>query len=338
MLLDPVQSRAQFSHALRHRYAILAVNADSPAAVTDVLEAAREAGAPAIIETSLWQLEGRAYGVGDAVLGLARYLADLAVLANGARYAGVPVIFHTDHIKGPKTEDVLAAALRGVPVNLSVGGGLVRASTVSIDASSLTDDENVALVCRLADMAAAAGAPATIEMEADVDAGHTPPERTRRLVGAVEARHPGVVWLWAPGLGTRHGLGDGYPEFRVDRIGANLELVRELTGRAVGLALHGSSGLDADSLAAAARAGVVKVNWSSESLLLRSSAARAYYAERAKQLDPRDPQWKATAMDNGVQSYVGARYVPRVAERMRLLGGAGQGPAFLGTLGGGGAA
>jgi fructose/tagatose bisphosphate aldolase len=332
MLLDPIQSRAQFGHALRNHYAILAVNADSHAAVTDVLEAAREVRAPAIIETSLWQLEGRAYGAGDPFLGLARYLADLAVLANGARYGDVPVIYHTDHIKGPKTESVLAAALRGVEVGLSVGGGLVRASTISLDASSLTDDENVALVCRLAEIAAAAGAPATIEMEADVDEGHTPAERTRRLIGPVEASHPGVVWLWAPGLGTRHGLGDGYPEFRVDRIGANVELVRELTGRSVGLALHGSSGLDAASLAAAARAGVVKVNWSSESLLLRSSAARAYYGEKAAQFDPKDPMWKATVMDNGVQSFVAERYVPRVAERMRLLGGAGQGPAFLETL------
>ncbi|HMD61345.1 MAG TPA: class II fructose-bisphosphate aldolase [Opitutaceae bacterium] len=332
MLLDPIQSRAQFGHALRHHYAILAVNADSHAAVTDVLEAAREARAPVIIEASLWQLEGRAYGAGDAVLGLARYLADLAVLANGARHAGTPVMFHTDHIKGPKTEAILAAALRGVGVGLSVGAGLLRASTISIDASSLTDEENVSLVCRLAEIAAASGAPATIEMEANVDEGHTAPERTRRLVGPVEAGHPGVVWLWAPGLGTRHGLGEGYPEFRVDRVRANVDLVRELTGRDVGLALHGSSGLEAASLAAAARAGVVKVNWSSESLLLRSSAARAYYGERAPQLDPGHPQWKAAAMDNGVQGFVAARYVPKVVERMKLLGGADQGPAFLESL------
>jgi len=332
MLLDPLQSRAQFGHALRHHYAILAVNADSHAAVTDVLEAAREAQAPVIIETSLWQLEGRAYGAGDAVLGLARYLAELAVLANGTRYRGVPVIYHTDHIRGPKTVAILTAALQGVEVRLSVGTGLVRASTVSLDASSLTDDENVALVCRLAEIAAAAGAPATIEMEANVDEGPTPPERTRRLIAPVEARHPGVVWLWAPGLGTRHGLGDGYPDFRVDRIGENVNLVRELTGRAVGLALHGSSGLDAASLSAAARAGVVKVNWSSESLLLRSGAARAYYEERAPQFDPKHPRWKETVMDNGVQSFIAARYVPRVAERMKLLGSGGQGPAFLGTL------
>jgi fructose-bisphosphate aldolase class II len=330
MLLDPLQSRALFTDALRGRYAILAVNADSHSAVTDCLEAALRAQAPVIIETSLWQLEGHAYGAGDAHLGLARYLAELAVLAGSDRYREVPVVFHTDHIKGPKTVGILTAALLGVPVRLSEGGGLLRASTVSLDASGLTDEQNVGLLCELAGLAGAAGVPATFEMESEVDRGHTPPERTRRLISAVEARHPGVVWLWAPGLGTRHGLaGGGYPEFRVDLVEANVRLVRELTGRDVGVALHGSSGLDEGALAAAARSGVVKVNWSSESLLCRSGAARDYYAGTAALLDPGHAAWKAAAMDNGVQGYVSARYVPKVVERMELLGGAGRGPAFV---------
>jgi len=330
MLLDPLQSRALFTDALKRRYSILAVNADSHAAVTDCLEAARQVQAPVIIETSLWQLEGHAYGAGDAQLGLARYLAELAVLANGARYLEVPIVFHTDHIKGPKTVAILTAALLGVPARLSAGEGLLRASTVSLDASSLSDPQNIDLLCSLAEVARAAGLPATFEMESEVDEGPTPDERTRRLIGGVEARHPGVVWLWAPGLGTRHGLAaGGYPEFRVDLVEENVRLLKELTGREVGLALHGSSGLDEKALAAAAGAGVVKVNWSSESLLCRSGAARDYYREKAAELDPKHPQWKATAMDNGVQTYVAARYVPRVAQRMALLGGAGHGPSFV---------
>jgi fructose-bisphosphate aldolase class II len=333
MLLDPIQSRVLFADALKRRYAILAVNADSHAAVTDCLEAARLAEAPVIIETSLWQLEGHAYGNGDARLGLARYLAELAILAGSERYAHVPVVFHTDHIKGPKTVDILSAALVGVTVRLSSGEGLLRASTVSLDASELTDEENVALLCRLADVAKEAGVPATLEMESEVDEGHTPPDRTRRLVSAVEARNPGVVWLWAPALGTRHGLGaGGYPQFRVDLVDANVRLLKEVTGRDVGVALHGSSGLDEAALAAAARAGVVKVNWSSESRLCRSSAARDYYASSGAELTPGHSRWKAAAMDNGVQSFVSARYVPKVAERMHLLGGGGRGPAFAKAL------
>ena len=334
MFLDPLQSRSLLAHALANRYAILAINADSHAAVTDCLEAARQCDAPVIIETSLWQLDGHAYGGGDAIFGLTRYLAELAVLTASERYRDVPVMFHTDHIKGPRTVAILSAALRGVRMPLTGGAGVLRASTVSLDASALTDEENVALLCQLADIAKAAGAPATFEMESEVDAGHTPIERTKKLIGAVEARHPGVVWMWAPGLGTQHGLAsDGYPEFRVDLIGENIAAIKALTGRDVGLALHGSSGLDEANLAAASRAGVVKVNWSSESLLLRSRAAMDYYQTKRDTLaDPKHNAWKSTAMDNGVQSHVAAHYVPRVVARMKILGGAGRGLAFLKAL------
>ena len=41
MLLDPLQARAVYALAARERFAILAVNADSPACIADVLEAAR---------------------------------------------------------------------------------------------------------------------------------------------------------------------------------------------------------------------------------------------------------------------------------------------------------
>ena len=333
MLLNSLQSRALFTHALRHQYAVLAVNADSHACVTDCLEAARECDAPVIIETSLWQLEGHAYGRGDAVLGLARYLAELNVLAASARYRDVPVVFHTDHIKGPQTLAILSAALQGVRVDFGSTQLALHASTVSLDASSLSDAENVDLLCQLARIAKEADRPATFEMESEVDEGPTPPERTRKLVGAVEAQHPGVVWLYAPALGTQHGLtAGGYPEFRVERVADNVRLLKEITGRDIGLALHGSSGLGEEQLAAAAQAGVVKVNWSSESLLLRSSAARDYFTAHHAELQPQHPRWKATAMDHGLQSHVAKSYVPRVVSRMRWLGGAGWGAAFLRDL------
>jgi fructose-bisphosphate aldolase, class II len=334
MLLDPLQSRRLLTHALENHYAILAVNADSHACVTDCLEAARDADAPIIIETSLWQLKSHAYGLGDAVVGLTRYLAELAVLANTERYRDVPVIFHTDHIKGPETVGILSAALRGVPVRLSDVSGVLRASTVSLDASELTDDENIALLCQLAGVARSAGLPATFEMESEVDEGATPLERSRRLVSAVEEKQPDSVWIYAPGLGTKHGLTPGgYPDFKVERIHENTEMLKQVTGRGIGLALHGSSGLDEANLAAAARAGVVKVNWSSESLLIRSKAAQAFYADNTAQLEPAHKQWKATAMDNGVQSHVSKVYLPKVKARISLLNGTGQGRRFCVALG-----
>lgn len=317
MFLNPTQARALFTHALANKYAILAVNADSHAAVTDVLEAALAANAPVIVETSLWQLTGRSYGAGDALLGVARYASDLRALAGSPRYRGVPVVLHTDHIKGPQTAAILQAAM---PVY----------SSISIDSSEMTEEENIETFCKLCQHAADHQLPLALEMEAGVDDGLTPFDVANRLLGAVESRHPGMLALWAPGVGTRHGFSDeGFPAFSSKHVAEQAAEASRLCGRPIGIALHGSSGLPEPDLIAAVKAGVAKVNWSSESLLIRSKAAQAYYAAHTAELEKNHKAWKGTAMDNGLQTAIAAVYVPKVFERIRLLGGAGHAAAFL---------
>ena len=329
MLLSPLEARDLFAHALRNHYGVLAVNADSPAAVTDTLEAALSCDAPLIIETSLWQLQGRSYGAGDAILGMARYLASIAAVTCAERYRRIPVVFHTDHLKGPRTLEILTAGLRGLEVRAPGGSLTLYPSTISLDSSDLTEAENIELIGSLCDAADGAGVEVTLEMEAGIDAGLTPPEVTRRLLGSIDDRYPGKVWLWAPGLGTKHGFTDeGYPAFSGETVAEQLDLARRITGREIGLALHGSSGLSEEALVAGVRAGIVKVNWSSQSLLLRSSSAARYYREMTEVLDKKHPDFKMAAMDNGVQSYVAETYVPLVAERIRLLGGEGRASAL----------
>ena len=324
MLLDPIQARAQFADALAHGYAILAINADSPAALTDCLEAARQTQAPIIIETSLWQLTGQSFGAGDPVRGLVRYLVQLSALANAEPYREVPVIFHTDHIKGPDTLRILSAAIRGVEANLC--GTLTRAfaSTISLDSSEMTEEENIAHIRELCATASEAGVPLTLEMEAGVDAGVTEVEVADRLLAPVEQSHPGCLYLWAPGVGTQHGLSDkGYP-FSPEAVARHRERASAICGRPIGIALHGSSGLPESALREGVAAGVAKVNWSSESLFIRSRAAQEFYTTHAAELEKSHQNWKATAMDHGVQSFVSERYVPRVMERIHVLGGAGR--------------
>ena len=330
MLLDPLQSRALFAHALKAGYAVLAVNADSPAAINDCLEAARECRAPLIIEASLWQLTGRSFGAGDPLLGMARYLTHLVVTAESDGFRDVPVLFHTDHIKGPDTVAILKQALAGIPLRIGGTDVAVAPSTISLDSSDMSDDENVAAICELCRHAAEIGRPVTLEMEAGVDAGPTPPETTERLLGEVEARHPGCVWLWSPGVGTQHGFSAA--AFSARHVEEQRALAARITGREVGIVLHGSSGLSPEDLRDAVQAGVVKVNWSTESLYLRSTAARDYYAQFGDRLESGHPQFKATAMDGSLQEHVAARYVPRVAERIRLLGGEGRADAVLRCL------
>ncbi len=319
MLLSPPQSRQLYEHAVANHYAILAVNADSPAAVMDCLHAARECDAPVIIETSLWQLTGHSFGAGDPLLGLDRYLADLRVLANHERFAQVPVIYHTDHIKGPETLSILKHAM------------LAEASSISLDSSELSHAENIDHLRQLCAYAQSHDLSATLEMEAGVDDGVTPLEETRSLFGELERLHPGYLALWAPGVGTQHGLGDA-GGFDPDAVRRHQALASELAERPIGIALHGSSGLSTEQLQAAVAAGVAKVNWSSESLLIRSQAARDYYQKYGQRLEKGHSEFKSTAMDNGLQTYIASHYQMRVVERIRTLNGAGHGKSFLASL------
>jgi fructose-bisphosphate aldolase, class II len=327
MLLTPLESRKLLTHALQNQYAVLAVNADSHAAITDSLEAARQADAPIIIETSLWQLKGHSFGADDSILGLRRYLADIQAIANSEKYKNVPVIYHTDHIKGPETMNILSNAIKGI--NLS-GEGLTHASTISLDASELSEEENISHICQLIEIANEAGVTITLEMESAVDDGITPEDESRRLLSAVEEKYPGHIYLWAPGVGTQHGFtsDDGYSGFSPSTVEKNVKLIREITGRDFGIALHGSTGLSTDKLAAAAKAGVTKVNWSSESLFVRSSAAREFYLNHEAQFERKHKDWKNTVIDNGVNSYVSKAYIPVVIDRIKLLGGEGMGSKF----------
>lgn len=330
MLLTPTQARQLLLHAFEQRYAVLAVNADSHAAVTDCLEAARLADAPIIIETSLWQIKGQSYGAGDPILGVARYLADLAVLANSERYQHIPVIYHTDHIKGPETMEILKAAIQGINFNYAAQNLKLQASTISLDASDMSEEQNIQYMLQLCQFAVEAEVDVTLEMESAVDDRITPPDETERLIGAVEAKYPGKIALWAPGVGTQHGFTseDGYAGFQTKTIESNVSLLQKITGRNIGIALHGSTGLSPEKLSAAAKCGVTKVNWSSESLYLRSMAAQQYYREFADKFERKHADWKNTVMDNGVSSFVSEGYVLRVVERIKLLGGEGMASNF----------
>ena len=238
-------------------------------------------------------------------------------------YREVPVIFHTDHIKGPDTLRILTAAIRGVETNLCGTAARVFATTISLDSSELTEAENIAHIRELCVAARGADVSVTLEMEAGVDAGVTAIEAADRMLAPVERTHPGCLYLWAPGVGTQHGLSDkGYP-FSAEAVAKHQRRASEICGRPIGIALHGSSGLAESDLKDGVAAGVAKVNWSSESLLIRSRAAQEFYATHMAELEKSHPKWKATAMDNGVQSFVSQRYVPKLVERIRVLNGSG---------------
>ncbi len=333
MLLSPREAQIVYTHALEHQYAILAVNADSPAAINDCLAAAKSVNAPIIIETSLWALNSHSFGLGDPWLGMKRFLTHLELVANDAKYAEIPVFYHTDHIKGAQALPLLHDAVRGLEISMGGTSFKLSPSSISLDSSELTESENINAILALCRTAALSNRAITLEMETGVDDGITPLEVTERLLAPIEREFPGSIFLWAPGVGTQHGFSEtGFPEFSSEAITQQRNFVKNLIGRDVGLALHGSSGLPNADLQRAVQVGVIKVNWSSESLEIRSHLARDYYSQFGMQLERSHPKFKETAMDNGLQQFVAAGYVPKVAARIALLGGTNQASELMKLL------
>jgi len=333
MLLSPLQARALVDHCIEEKYALLAVNADSPAALYDCLSAARELDAPIVIETSLWQLEGISFGAGDARRGLALYHAHLNLLANSEEFRQTPVLLHTDHIRGSQTLEILADAIRGYPFHADDTTVRISPSTVSLDASKLTAEQNIELLCSLIEVAESSSRALTLEMEAGLDGGLTTAKEIESLIMGVESKYTGYVVLFAPGLGNRHGFSkEGYPSFRPENISGAASLLERLTGRRIGIVLHGSSGLSETQVRAAVAHGLTKMNWSTDGLILRSSAAREYYDSHREQLVAGHEEFKESAMDNGVGRFVSQRFVPRIKSLIELLGGAGKAGRLMADL------
>ncbi len=329
MLLNPIQARALLEYALKERFAMLAVNADSPAAIYDCLLAAKQAEGPIIIESSLWQLEGISFGGGDAVLGLGRYIVDTALLANSDEFKDVPALYHTDHIKGPKAKNILENAVKGVSVRLENADIRLSPSTISLDASELSNDENISFINGLIEVSKKSGRPITVEMEAGVDSGLTPPEEIKALVEGVEKNNPKYLYIFAPGLGSRHGYSkEGFPAFQPEMVARDIDLIEECIGRRIGIALHGSSGLSEEQLKQAVNNGVIKINWATDSLALRSKFAMEYYNNNAEKLVLGHKEFKITAMDNGVNQYISKNYVPCVQKRIEIQGGGNKNEGF----------
>jgi fructose/tagatose bisphosphate aldolase len=333
MLLTPPEARKLFEYCIERGCGLLAINVDSPAAVYDCVKAAKESDAPIIIETSRRQLMGISFGAGDPLRGMALYLARIHILAGSDEFSDVPVVYHTDHIRGPDTGDILMRAIEGL--GFTAGGCSVRLSpsSISLDASELTEDENITLICSLIETAKKCGRPLTIEMESGLDRGYTPPEEIERLVSGVERPYPGYIALFAPGLGTRHGYSrEGYPDFRPELVKRNMDLLERLTGRRIGIVLHGSSGVSDDQIRQAVENGLTKMNVSTNATVIRSQAAQKYYEEKKERLVPGLDDFVRTASDNGVARYVSDRFVPEIQRLIRILGCAGEGSAFMRSL------
>ena len=302
MLLHPEQTRRLIAHAVENHYAVLAVQADSPAAISDVLLAAETGDAPVILEVTTSTLSGHGCGMGNPLLGVNRYLAEVEVLANSDRFRNVPVACQ---VNGSDGALLLKHAMQ------------MGASSLRLDGSDLDAESHMDRVCDLCAIAIGYELSACLEIGVGRDEGLNAIEEARAVFGELETRFPDYLALWTP----RCGAG-----ITPDALGILHEMACEFAGRSIGLVLPDASGLPEEAWTDAIEAGVAKVNWGVELQRIRVHAARAFFLEQTL------PDLAVAARDHGWHAQVSRQVQPVLRDHLNRIGAAGQGQAFIQSL------
>ena len=201
--------------------------------------------------------------------------------------------------------DVLAASHELLPA-LRTGY-----TSIMIDGSHESFEDNIALTRRVAD----ACAPSGISVEAELgkvggkeddlvaadDSPYTDPQQAKEF-----AERTGVTSL-AVAIGTAHGLYKGTPKLDFDRLSAIRDVV------SIPLVLHGASGVPDEAVREAIQRGICKVNFATELRIAFSDGVKKYLGENPDAFDPK--KYGKTGMDN---------VVALVKEKISVCGSAGK--------------
>lgn len=252
-----VDTKRMLLEASRQGYAVGAFNVENAEMVWAVVAAAQELRAPVILQTTSSTLK---YFTPSMFAALAR---------SAAEETSVPVALHLDH---GNSFDIAARCMESGYTSLM------------IDGSTLPYEDNVALTKRVCGMAGPKGIPVEAELgivggkedDTHADANHyTDPVQAADFV-----KRTGVTSL-AISIGTAHGFYAVAPVLDLSRITATRELVD------IPLVLHGASGVPDETVSAAVRLGMAKVNFATELRDAYTKAVRAYLAENPLAYDPK---------------------------------------------------
>lgn len=331
MLLNTMQTKRLYRYACNNQVGIIAVNADGDSLIHDSLLAAREANAPVIVETSLWQLQGKTFGYGDPILGLTKYIVDVALMASHKEFAHVPVAFHIDHIPASQAVDILSRATSGMPFQVWDQAMTVYPSSISFDASGLSDEDNIRCVVQVGRNAAGLGLPLCFEVEPGIEEEPTQPHEAVSMLGAIESQAPDIVDLFAPAVGTVHGqtVRGANVGFNASLVGEVAAALRESLGRPIGIALHGSSGMSDQQLAESIKNGVIKINTCTLLLGTRARCMHDYLTRNVERIQEGHKDMKETSKDTVLDSSVSDTMVPLLVDRMKVSNSAGHGKKAL---------
>lgn len=253
-----VTSRQLLSDAQKEGYAVGAFNVENMEMVQAVAAAAEELQAPVIMQTTPSTVK----------------YADLAYFYANAKAAAeqvsVPVVIHLDHGSS------FALAMRALRTGYT---------SIMIDGSHGTFEENIAVSKAVADACHPSGVPVEAELgkvggkEDDLDGGEGNPYTDPEEAG-IFVEETGVDSL-AVAIGTAHGVYKGIPRLDVERLSEIREVVT------IPLVLHGTSGVPDDAVRECIRRGICKVNYATDLRIAFSRGVKAYLKENPDVFDPK---------------------------------------------------
>ena len=280
-----VTTNEMLKKAQEGHYAVGAFNVENMEMVMAVLKAAEEMNSPVIMQTTPSTVK---------YAGLDYYLA---MVRAAAERTTVPVAMHLDH---GNSFDLAMQALR------------TGYTSIMIDGSHESFEDNIALTRRVTDACAPSGISVEAELGkvggkeddlvADHDSPYTDPQQAKEF-----AERTNVTSL-AVAIGTAHGFYKGTPKLDFERLSAIREVV------SIPLVLHGASGVPDDAVRESIKRGICKVNFATELRVAFSNGVKKYLAENPDAFDPKK------------YSAVGMEYVTElVKEKISVCGSEGQG-------------
>ncbi len=254
-----VNSKKMLSDAKKGSYAIPHFNINNLEWTRFILEACEEQQIPVILGVS----EGAANYMGGfyTVASLVKALVqDLKIT--------IPVCLHLDH--GKSVEACKNAIDAGF-------------TSVMIDASSLSVEENVRLTKEVVDYAHARDVSVEAEMGrvGGSEDGVEGKKYHAKIEDCVRLYEETGIDSIAPALGSVHGLYKGKPNLDF----VTMQKMNEILP--IPLVLHGGTGIPEEDLKKAISCGIAKINVNTELQIVWTKAVRAFLSEDQTEYDPR---------------------------------------------------
>ncbi|WP_419058062.1 class II fructose-bisphosphate aldolase [Enorma massiliensis] len=256
-----VTTKEMLLDAQKNHYAVGAFNVENLEFVMAVLAAAEETKSPVIMQTTPGTIK---------TAGLDYFYG---MVAAAAARTDVPVALHLDH--GDGYDRCMQAFRTGY-------------TSVMIDGSHESFEDNIALTASVARAGAAMGVPVEAELgkvggkeddgpAVEGESPYTDPEEAREFV-----ERTGCTSL-AIGVGTAHGVYTETPHIEQEVVKAIRAAVD------VPLVLHGTSGVPDEQVAEAVKNGICKVNYATELRQAYTKGYMAFMAENPGVFDPKKP-------------------------------------------------